>query len=197
MAGISFSFFTCISHKVLFFSICAPFFFFLMICLTSVDMRRITYLREGESTACPFVVFIGALKLKVLPPNSPQHSSQLLLQLQFPAEKGKTPGGGVNKNQESQAKWVWIAAEACWTVPLSLLQMLLNSTLFCSRSGVIPGAAAGLMCRGISVWYLIALIIPDRLIALSIRLFISVKFSGDASHPSFMRSDVCVLKPVG
>lgn len=77
-------------------------------------MWRTTYLGEGESAACSFVVFIGALKLKVLPPNSPKHSSQLLLQLQFPAgkKKGKTPGGGVNKNQESQAKWVWIAAEA-------------------------------------------------------------------------------------
>lgn len=58
-----------------------------------------TYLRQGESAARPLVVFIGALELKVLPSNPPQHSSQLLLQLQLPAEQeGKNsknpPGGG-------------------------------------------------------------------------------------------------------
>lgn len=47
------------------------------------------YLREGEPTAGPFVVFIRALELKVLPPNSPQHSSQLFLQLQLPLKAGK------------------------------------------------------------------------------------------------------------
>lgn len=51
--------------------------------------RRSSHLREGEATAGSFVVFIGALELKVLPPNPPQHSGQLLLQLQFPAGEEK------------------------------------------------------------------------------------------------------------
>lgn len=45
------------------------------------------------------MVFIGTLELKVLPTNPPQHSSQLLLQLQFPAKrKIKKTGGEINKN---------------------------------------------------------------------------------------------------
>lgn len=55
--------------------------------LQQAPFEKITYLREGEPTAGSLVVFIGALELKVLPPNPPQHSSQLLLQLQFPARR--------------------------------------------------------------------------------------------------------------
>lgn len=92
-----------------------------------------------------------------------------------------------------------VGLDCCWseTVPLFLLRMQTFELLSHSRIGVNPLAAAGLICGGISVRYLMALIIPGRLIALSIRLFISKKFSGAASHPSFIRSDVCVLKLVG
>lgn len=66
------------------------------------------HLGEGESTTSSFVVFIGALKLKVLPPNPPQHSSQLLLQLQFPAtrkkKKKEKTGGEFNKDGSSKSR---------------------------------------------------------------------------------------------
>lgn len=74
------------------------------------------YLWEGEPAAGSFVVFIGALELKVLPPNPPQHSSQLLLQLQFPARRKNQVVKSAQRTVElSHIKWngLWVVAEAC------------------------------------------------------------------------------------
>lgn len=64
--------------------------------------EEIVYLWEGVPAAGSFVVFIGAFKLKVFPPNPPQHSSQLLLQLKFPAKR-KTPGSEINKDSSTES----------------------------------------------------------------------------------------------
>lgn len=69
--------------------------------LTAAMFEKVTYLREGEPTAGSLVVFIGALELKVLPPYPPQHSSQLFLQLQFPAKREKA-GGEINKDRSTK-----------------------------------------------------------------------------------------------
>lgn len=102
-----------------------------------VDLKQglsegIAYLREGVPAARSFVVFIGALELKVLPTNPPQHSSQLLLQLQFSAKKkiGKTPGGQIKEDsrtdERSHIKWVqagsmsglklWLCFDSQWSL---------------------------------------------------------------------------------
>lgn len=69
---------------------------------------RVIYLWEGEAAARTLVVFIGALKLQVLPPNPPQHSGQLLLQLQFPGthkKKEGKPGGETSRGQRTEEQW--------------------------------------------------------------------------------------------
>lgn len=85
--------------------------------------RLVPYLWEGESTASSLVVFIGALKLKVLPPNPPQHSSQLLLQLQFPAKK--------KRKKQQVVKWRRTAAQRREKIqPHILLPLNCGSTVW-------------------------------------------------------------------
>ncbi len=81
--------------------------------------KKAVYLREGEPTARSFVVFIGALELEVLPADPPQHSSQLLLQLQFPAERENqvvksTRTAAHRADQQYYVKWIGLELLQKW-----------------------------------------------------------------------------------
>lgn len=154
MAAISF-FFTFISHKGLFFSLCA---FFLNNMSDKrrhvedhvpgrgwVDCRHVCGIYWGSQTEGPPTEFSKAFQ----PAPSPASVS---------CRKRENTRWRSQQEPRISGK---VGLDCCWseTVPLSLLRMQTFELLFYSRIGVNPLAAAGLMCRGISVWYLIALII--------------------------------------